>query len=163
MVGVLSPHLALANEGSRLQDRGEAMSRTIVRAVASESRASSVGSTGRLRWRRLLAVPVSIALLAAPVVGMSNVHAASDTLYAGQTLVPGQAIVSSNGQYQLFMQNQNGYAGDLSGNLVLEAPGGKATWSTTIWSLAEPAYETASYAARVSIHAVMQGDGNFVL
>jgi chitinase len=69
-------------------------------------------------------------------------------LTAGQRLVRGQELVSSNGRFHLVMQTD--------GNLVIYdgTPGAHPRWATGTWNLPDDRRPT---------HADMQGDGNLVL
>lgn len=69
------------------------------------------------------------------------------TLRAGESLKPGEELLSDNGQYRLVMQ------GD--GNLVLYEPGNSPVWSTDTWRSINPIFRP--------ITAELQNDGNFVL
>src|SRR5437660_1618739 len=77
---------------------------------------------------------------------MANVpngpKATGNQVLTGQTLHPGDSIVSPNGHYSLVLQADS--------NLVLYTVGGKALWASN------------TVGKRVAV-CIMQGDGNLVL
>ena len=96
-------------------------------------------TTPRLIAATLLVLSLTIALLTsgAPKALAAN---GEDTLWAGQSLLAGQRLVSANGQFQAAVQSD--------GNVVVYGPGG-ARWQTGTRSAA--------------VELAVQSDGNVVL